>query len=86
MLPKRSPHPEGGWGCLLCGLEMGGAAAIICDECCSLPDVKKRLRFYCVPSGDDYVSGRAPIEELAEQPAHEHDIAKHEAVGGQIDD
>ena len=81
MLHKQSPYGRG-WGCVVCGLPAEGASAVVCDACIKRTkghDIERKLRFFMVPDGDSYVTGRAPIAELDNQPAWEHDHAKHRA-------
>jgi hypothetical protein len=81
MLPVESPYGDG-WGCLQCGLPPAGAVAVVCDRCMSAlrrdrVDVAERLKFFCKPGDDDYVSGRAPMAELVGSPRHDHDMSRH---------
>jgi len=69
MIPKKSPIPGHGWGCLECGLPSDGAIAVVCDECVS---ANAPLRWAC----QGYpVEGRYPIAQL--RGVHEHDRSKH---------
>lgn len=92
-LPKRSPSPGKGWGCLACGLPTDGALAVICDVCagpvdevgCNLDStVPERLRFAC--RGYPGADGRVPIGELDPTP-FVHDLSFHREeiaeLGGQ---
>jgi len=63
---------QGCWGCVLCGLPMAGAVAVLCDECFE-HDIQPR--FACIGEPGD--NARMVIELLT-QP-FEHDLAKHEA-------
>jgi hypothetical protein len=69
-LPRRSPIPGRGWGCVVCELPAEGAVAVICDECA---ECKVSLRFACI--GYPGIDGRIPIEELSED--FRHDISRH---------
>jgi hypothetical protein len=75
-IAKQSPHGQG-WGCVVCNLAPIGASAIVCDKCIENFSAGQ-LRFYCVPDGDDYVSGRAPTTELEQQPEHKHNMELHQ--------
>ena len=36
MLDVKAPEPGKGWGCVVCGLPMDGAYAVMCDVCIGL--------------------------------------------------
>ena len=78
MLGKRNPYAHG-WGCFQCGLPAEGASAVVCDECIKRygDNLEASLRYFCKPDGHDYMSGRAPIAELQDQPIWKHDMSKH---------
>lgn len=78
MLDKRSPYGHG-WGCVQCGLAAEGAVALVCDRCMKNGKHSETdMQFFCKPiSDDDYMSDRAPIAELANQPEWKHDMSRH---------
>lgn len=76
MLDRRGPSPGKGWGCLVCGLPLDGAVAVLCDSCL---EAKAEIRFVC--AGYPAQDGRMPIEELAFEPFG-HDLALHDDGGG----
>lgn len=72
MLPFKAPIPGRGWGCVVCGLAMDGAIAVVCDPCA---EEDREVLYAC----DGYATddGRIPIGDLTEP--HRHDEAKHPA-------
>lgn len=75
-LPKKSPIPGHGWGCLVCDLPADGAMAVLCDRCFDRAEeegLEAVLRFAC--RGYPATDGRVPIGEL--QGIHEHDLSQH---------
>ena len=70
MLDVKGIDPGRGWGCLVCGLSMDGAVAVMCDSCM---DRNEKIRFAVV----GYVAEkrRIPRGELTEP--HVHDMSKH---------
>lgn len=71
MLGKKAPIPGTGWGCVVCGLPMDGAVAVLCDGC--LADEKKPMEA-CY--GFPYENNRVSVNSL--KGSHEHDMEKHE--------
>jgi hypothetical protein len=70
MLDKKAPLPGRGWGCVVCGLPLDGAVAVLCDDCLENGrEPQMACRGY--PAED----GRVPIGELT--GSHEHDEALH---------
>ena len=59
MLSRRGPTPGKGWGCVVCGLPLDGAIAVLCDGCL---EAQAEIRFVCI--GYPAEDGRLPIEEL----------------------
>lgn len=73
-LPKKSPTPGAGWGCMICELPPDGAMAVVCDAC--LEQIRAGVaqpKLAC--RGEAATGGRIPIEEL--QGEHAHVMARH---------
>ena len=75
--------PDGcrsGWGCLQCGLEMKGAAAVVCDECLEKHKYKitENLKFV-ISGGSPKEKNRFPISKL-KKVYHGHDHSKHPEI------
>ena len=70
MLSRRGPTPGRGWGCVVCGLPLDGAIAVMCDDCVGVGEPK----FVC--SGYPVTPGRVPFNELSPE-RFDHDPAKH---------
>lgn len=77
MLPRLAPIPGRGWGCVVCGLPLDGAIAVVCDPC---HEERRPLLFACFgyPAAND----RVPIEDLAGK--HEHRMELHLELEGAI--
>lgn len=71
MLHRKGPTPGKGWGCLVCGLPLDGAVAVLCDDCL---EAKAEIRFVC--GGYPAQDGRMPLEDLPEE-RFEHDLSYH---------
>ena len=70
MLSFRSPEPGVGcWGCVVCGLPMEGAVAVLCDRCVA----SAGPLMACL--GFPRENRRIPYSQLT-QP-FEHDLRKH---------
>ncbi len=69
MFHKKALNPEGGWGCVICGVR-GGAVAIICDECL---EKNAEIKFVCdgYPKNGKIIA----IDQLTEP--FDHDWSKH---------
>jgi hypothetical protein len=72
MLPWKAPMPGRGWGCVVCGLALDGALAVLCDPCV---EIDAEILYACAgyPASD----GRIPIGALEREGRHEHDETKH---------
>ena len=70
MLPVKAPISGRGWGCLVCGLDMDGAVAIVCDECF---EADAEILYACDGYAKD--DGRIPIDNLTD--SHVHDESSH---------
>jgi hypothetical protein len=70
MLPVKAPTVGRGWGCVVCGLSMDGAVAVVCDECA---EIDAEILYACDGYAKD--EGRIPIGDLTEP--HRHDETKH---------
>jgi hypothetical protein len=71
MLHFRAPEAGKGWGCVVCGLPLDGAIAVLCDSC--LWDVqtkKKRITYVC--AGYPYEDRRVAIDSFDQQPFEHH--------------
>lgn len=71
MLPRLSPTPGHGWGCVVCGLPCDGAVAVLCDNCEGAAGMP---RFVC--TGYATEPGRTPFDSLPPE-IFEHDDAAH---------
>lgn len=69
MLPRRSPTPGKGWGCVVCGLPGDGAIMVMCDACVGTDPL-----FVC--RGYPGKDGRALYSGLSPEP-FDHDPAAH---------
>jgi len=74
-LDRRGPTPGKGWGCLVCGLPMDGATAVLCDACldryrAGLVEILDACTGY--PADD----GRTPVADLPAGEFH-HDMRAH---------
>lgn len=72
MLHKRAPVPGTGWGCIVCGLPLDGAVAVLCDHCI---ETQAPITQACV--GYPGAGLRVSIETLVGE--FDHDEAKHTA-------
>lgn len=72
-VPRRSPIPGTGWGCLQCGLPIGGALAVICDEC-----LESGTEAVFAIDGYPKDKLRIPVDTLSPEP-FEHDMRLHES-------
>jgi len=75
MLPKKTPTPGRGWGCVVCGLPSDGAIAVICDACARAFESVSAPPLHFACRGYPGVDGRVPIDTLA--GVHEHDLSQH---------
>lgn len=74
MLNKRSPRRGSGcWGCVVCGLPMEGAIAVICDACFVEHEKGAPVKFVVVGAAQN--GERVPLESLVED--FNHDRTKH---------
>ena len=72
MLPLKGTTPGCGWGCVVCGLSMDGAVAVLCNGCVGDYATGRRpVRFACEGYPADDV--RVPVADLGEP--HEHDLS-----------
>lgn len=69
MFHKKALNPEGGWGCVICGI-WGGAVSVVCDECL---EKKAEIKFVC--DGYPKDKKRVPIDQLTEP--FDHDFSRH---------
>lgn len=69
MLSRRGPTPGRGWGCVVCGLPLNGAIAVVCDDC-----VGVEPKFVCL--GYPVTLGRFPVADLPPE-RFDHDMTKH---------
>jgi hypothetical protein len=62
-----------GWGCMICGLPLNGAIAVVCDDCLPTIQAGANPKFVCVgyPSANE----RVPFSSLTEP--FDHDMSKH---------
>lgn len=80
-LDKKSPTAGRGWGCLVCGLPLDGAVAVVCDYCFEEHTKKSTvphslvfaLKFAC--KGYPATDGRVSFKELV--GSHEHNLQFH---------
>lgn len=75
MLDRKGPIPGRGWGCVVCGLPMDGAIAVMCDECVERGNSPL---FAC----KGYVANnlRVPVALLTDR--FEHDMSRHPGEAG----
>ena len=67
-------EPDGGWGCIVCGLEPKGAVAVLCGECLDRwADNTAQIKFACLGYPKD--NRRIALEKLTS--VREHDLSKH---------
>lgn len=83
MLDRRCAIPGHGWGCLVCGLPMDGAYAVLCDPCLERYRENDAL-LTTVCAGYPGSEGRVLVDALP-PGVFEHDQAKH-AADNFIDD
>lgn len=60
-----------GWGCAVCGLDVDGAVAILCDACAEAGEKAVFVVIGYMPEGR-----RFPVDQLEIKP-HQCDLAKH---------
>jgi hypothetical protein len=73
MLERQAPIPGTGWGCVVCGIPMNGAIAVLCDSC-GVGNTK--VMFACFGNLTD--KKRIDIRQL--KGSHRHDLSKHPEV------
>src|SRR5882724_8298573 len=69
-LPQKAPIAGHGWGCMVCGLPLDGAMAVLCDDC-----VAQGAELMWACRGYPGSEGRVGIETLSGE--HRHDPAFH---------
>lgn len=52
MLSVRAPVPGAGWGCVVCGLPLDGAIAVLCDACMKAKREPKWVVYGMAASGE----------------------------------
>ena len=70
MFDKKAPVEGTGWGCVVCGLGMDGAMAIVCDTC-----IRKGIKPTLIVDGYPKDKKRVPASSLTEE--FKHDERKH---------
>lgn len=70
VVDKRRPTPGHGWGCVVCGLPMDGAIAVVCDECV---EQRAEIRWVCA----DYPLSPGRVEITALTEPFQHDRSRH---------
>lgn len=71
-LEVKAPEPGKGWGCLVCGLPMDGAMAVLCDTCIEAVIDGAKIVNAC--AGYPGENRRVPVASLTERFSH------HEAL------
>lgn len=70
MLDLRAPVPGTGWGCMVCGLSLDGAVAVVCDDCMAAgAEIRE------VIAGPAWEKKRAAVQDCG--GVFEHDRRKH---------
>ncbi len=70
LLGRKAPVPGTGWGCIVCGLPLDGAIAVVCDPCL---ETQAEIRFACYGA----ITNRDRIALALLSGQHRHDPAKH---------
>jgi len=73
-LRQKAPVPGSGWGCVVCGLPMDGAMAVVCDACLQVSAPLKMAIF-------DNAAKKMRISYSRLSGEHEHDWIKHPEAG-----
>jgi hypothetical protein len=78
LLPFEGPRDTPGWGCVVCGLDLIGATALICDACMAEHHPKELERQVQWVMAGRYASEgkRVRVADLPQRP-HAHDLAQH---------
>lgn len=76
LLDRKSPTPDKGWSCMVCGV-VGGAIAVVCDDC-----VGRAVIQVCV--GYPSEGKRIGLAEYPVEP-FSHDVSKHDQDDGDDD-
>jgi hypothetical protein len=74
MLSRRGAIPGHGWGCVVCGLPLDGAYAVLCEACIIRWEHDNSLLTVACRGWPG--EGRIPIAELP-KGLFDHDMAKH---------